>query len=563
MSKTPRFSIVTPVYRPRPDHLQETIDSVREQEFTDWEWILVDDASKDPGVTRVLRKAAESDPRITVIEREENGHIVAASNDGLAAASGEWIVLLDHDDLLAPQSLLEIDEAIVQHPGAGYVYSDEDKVDDRGVLSGAFQKPDWSPERLRHQMYLGHLSALRHDLVKEVGGFRQGFDGSQDHDLALRVTELADEVVHVPQILYHWRMVPGSAAGDPGAKDYATEAGIRAVQEHLHRVGRPGDIVERTKLPHTYAVKRSFSPNTRVSVVIPTRGGKALVWGKERTLVTGVVESLLTKTNHSNLEIVVVYDVDTPEEVLDSLRDLGAPNLILRPYDRPFNFSEKCNLGYLASTGDVIIFLNDDMEIMSDNFVENLCAPLEEPDVGLVGARLTFEDGRIQHAGLAMHDGNFVHAYLLQQDDDEGYFRELVFDHEVSGLTAACVAVRRDVFAEVGGFNIGLPSNFNDVDLCLKVRERGYRLIWLADVRAAHFESMTRDRVVHRWEVESLLDRWGEPNTDPYMPHEAARMVRLMRSRAARAIDSLGVSAKRVARKGRSLVEHFRASEGP
>ena len=528
MTVAPRFSIVTPVYKPSPGHLQQTIDSVREQQFEDWEWILVDDASGDPDVTRVLRNAASTDPRITVVERETNGHIVAASNDGLAKANGEWIVLLDHDDLLVPESLERIDEAINDHPGAGYVYTDEDKVDDDGNLSGAFEKPEWSPERLRHQMYLGHLSALRRDLVEGVGGFRPGFDGSQDHDLALRVTEIADEVVHIPEVLYHWRMVPGSAAGDPDAKDYATDAGMRAVQDHLRRVGRKDDRVIQSRVAHTYRTERAFDPNTRVSVVIPTRGTSALVWGEKKPLVVEAVASLLEHTEHSNLEIVVVYDTDTPLAVLDALRELCDYKLVLKEFERPFNFSEKCNLGFLASSGDTIVFLNDDIRITTPRFVESLCAPLEEPDVGLTGAFLTYSDGRIQHAGIVTQDTDFMHAYLGEPNDELGYFGELVFDHEVTALTAACIAVRREVFAEVGGFNVGLPSNFNDVDFSLKIGSLGLRRLWLADVRATHFESVTRVNKVHPWEVHAIVSRWGEPERDPFMPFKARQTIALL-----------------------------------
>lgn len=530
MTSGPRFSIVTPVYKPRPDHLQQTIDSVTEQTFSNWEWILVDDASGDPAVLEVLRDAAAKDSRIRVVERDTNGHIVAASNDGLTEATGEWIVLLDHDDLLVPNALEAIDHVVAEHPDAGYVYTDEDKVDDSGNFTGEFQKPDWSPERLRHQMYLGHLSALRHDLVRRVGGFREGFDGSQDHDLALRVTELGDPVIHIPEVLYHWRMVPGSAAGDPGAKDYATTAGIRAVQDHLHRLGRTEDEVGETIVAHTYRTDRFFNPDTRVSVIIPTRGTSAVVWGEQRVLVVEAVRTLLAHTDHTDLEIVVVYDLDTPPTVLQELRELCGDKLVEKSYDRPFNFSEKCNLGFLSSTGDIIVFLNDDIEVESEHFIESLCAPLEELDVGLTGARLTYANGRIQHAGMVMRGAEFTHAYLGSPDDALGYFGELVFDHEVSGLTGACLAVRRDVFAEVGGFSLVFPTNFNDVDLSYKIRSRGYRLLWLAEVRARHFESLSRVPTVTEDEVKKVIDRWGEPERDPYMPVEADRSLALIKA---------------------------------
>lgn len=530
MNHQRRFSIVTPVFRPRPDHLQMTIDSVREQEFTDWEWILVDDASGEPEVSAVLRRAAKEDSRIKVIERQENGHIVAASNDGLMAATGEWIVLLDHDDLLVPSSLLRFDEAIRTHPRAGYVYSDEDKIDDAGLLSGEFSKPDWSPERLRHQMYLGHLSALRHDLVKDVGGFREGFDGSQDHDLALRVTERCEEVVHLPEVLYHWRIVPGSVAGDPDAKDYATVAGLKAVQDHLERVGRGNDRAKTTRVAHTYAIERSFESDLRVSVVIPTRGTNARIWGRKRTLVAETVRSLLAHTDHRNLEIIVVYDKETPESVLEELKSICGYRLVLKSYDRPFNFSEKCNSGFMVASGDILVFLNDDMEITSSSFIESLCAPLQESGIGLTGAFLTYPNGLIQHAGLVIQETDFMHAYLGHPSDALGYFNELVLDHEVSALTAACVAVRREVFSSVGGFTVALPMNFNDVDFSYKIRALGLRLVWLSEARAVHLESVTRETQVHDWEVRMILDRWGTPQRDPYMPFEADRMLALTRS---------------------------------
>lgn len=529
---TPFFSIVTPVYKPRPDHLQLTIDSVRSQTFTDWEWTLVDDASADPGVLAVLRAAALEDSRIRVIERETNGHIVAASNDGLVHSTGQWIVLLDHDDLLVPNSLEEIKKAIDVHPEAGYVYTDEDKIDNEGNLSQEFRKPDWSPERLRHQMYLGHLSALRHDLVRQVGGFQEGFDGSQDHDLALRVTELAKEVVHVPQTLYHWRIVPGSTAGDLNAKDYASIAGLKAVQAHLKRMGLDDTMtaVPHPTVPHTYDVKRELPQDTLVSVIIPTRGTQGLVWGKNRAFIVEAVRSLLAHTDHNKLEIVVVYDLDTPTTVLTELEELAGPALCLVPYEAPFNFSDKCNRGFLAAAGDIVLFLNDDMEIVSDRFVEMLCAPLIEESVAATGAFLMYEDTTIQHAGLGFQEEEFVHPYLGAQATEFGYFAELCVDHEVSGLTGAAVALRREVFESVGGFTLHLPSNFNDVDFAYKLHQDGRRLVWVHGAKAHHFESKTRNNTVLGWEHKFVLDRWVQPKVDPYMPFATTQMTELQKA---------------------------------
>lgn len=519
------FSIITPVYRPSATNLQLTIESVMAQSCADWEWILVDDASGDLGVIDTLDRAVAADTRIKCVKRAENGHIVAASNDALERASGEWIVLLDHDDLLVPDALAQVRDVIRANPGAGYVYSDEDKIDGSGFLSGRFLKPDWSPERLRHQMYLGHLSALRRDLVQRVGGFRQGFDGSQDHDLALRVTELTNCVIHIPEVLYHWRIVPGSTAGDPEAKDYATLAGLRAVKDHLLRVGRLEDDVIPAKVAHTYVTKRQLNASTLVSVVIATRGTAGIVWGEERVFVVEAVKSLLAHTNHDLIEVVVVYDVDTPASVLDELSEICPRSLVLIPYSQPFSFSDKCNVGFLNSSGSTVVFLNDDVEICSDGFIENLCSPLEEESVGMTGARLLYSDGTIQHAGLVFQEGEFMHAYQGVPDGDVGYFGELVVDREVAGLTAACIALRRDVFTKVGGFTLSLPNNFNDVDISYKVRDCGYSLVWLAGSIAYHFESMSRTTSVKSTEVSVILSRWGSQSRDAYMPYEADNLV--------------------------------------
>lgn len=528
----PFFSILTPVYKPRPDHLELTIESVRSQTCEDWEWILVDDASGDQAVLQVLRRAAQRDPRIHVVERETNGHIVAASNDALARAKGNWIILVDHDDLLVPDSLTVIKAAIDAHPRAGYIYTDEDKIDNDGNLSQEFRKPDWSPERLRHQMYLGHLSGLRHDLVTQVGGFHEGFDGSQDHDLALRVTEISEEVVHVPRTLYHWRIVPGSTAGDSTAKDYASVAGLKAVQAHLERVGLDATMTAEPHptIPYTYNLHRELPEDTLVSVVIPTRGTQGRIWGKRRVLVVDAIRSLLTHTSHEQLEIVVVYDLDTPQEVLTELKEVAGASLTLLPYDAPFNFSDKCNRGFLTSSGDVVVFLNDDTEIISDRFVEELCAPLVEEDVAATGALLFYEDSTIQHAGLGFQDNEFVHPYLGAQKTDPGHFAELCVDHEVSGLTGAAVATRRETFEEIGGFTLDLPSNFNDVDFAFKLQHKGKRMIWLHDVQAYHFESKSRVNTVHGWEHQFILDRWEQPKTDPYMPFATTELTEIQKA---------------------------------
>lgn len=517
MSASPIFSIVTPVYEPPVDALREMIDSVRAQSFTDWELVLVDDCSPSETVRTELRRQASLDNRVRVIERSTNGRIVAASNDGLAAARGEYVVLVDHDDLLTEAALATVHEVLSADAEIDYLYSDEDKLGTDGEFYDLFEKPDWSPERLRAQMYTSHLSVLRTSLVREVGGFRDGFDGSQDHDLVLRVTEKARTVAHVPEVLYHWRVVPGSAAGDADAKPYAWTAGKNAVQSHMDRQGYRAEVAF-GKTQGTYSIRRFLDPSVFVSVVIPTRGSSGHVWGEVRCYVVEVVRSLLERTNHSLLEIVVVHDTSTPPEVLMELREIAGDALVLCHYASDFNFSEKCNAGFVASSGDIVVMLNDDMQIVSDEFLEQLVAPLEEPSVGMTGARLLFPDSTIQHAGHAYYRRHLRHAFLGTPDEEVGYLGVLGVNREVSGLTAACVALRREVFEEVGGFCETLPANFNDVDISLKVMAAGYRNVWLSEVTAFHFESRTRIPVVHAWETAAIYDRWDVEGRDRYLP---------------------------------------------
>lgn len=515
--RPPYFSVLTPVYDPPLEALSAAIESVRAQTFGDWELILVDDASLSDAVRALLARAAAGDERITVIERATNGGIVASSNDAVRAARGQLLALLDHDDVLVPHALERVHAVLAESPEADYVYSDEDKIDTEGERYDEFRKPGWSPERLRGQMYTSHLSVLRASLVREVGGFRAGYDGSQDHDLVLRVTERARRVLHVPEVLYHWRVVPGSAAGDAEAKPYAWVAGRRAVQDQLDRLGIPG-VVSYGRVPGTYAIERIADPDTSVSVIIPTRGGSGLVWGERRCFVVEAVASVLARTRLTRMQLVVVYDLDTPPDVLERLRHLAGDRLVLVPFAEAFNFSAKCNAGFVASTGDVVVLLNDDIQAITEGFLEQLVAPLAEPSVGMTGARLLFANGRLQHGGHAYQDGHLGHAFLGASPDDPGPFAALWVNRECSGFTAACVAVRRETYEEVGGMCEELPGNFNDVDFSYKVRRTGGRLVWLAGVELYHFESQTRDRVVHRWEYEFVTRRWSVPRHDAFLP---------------------------------------------
>lgn len=512
----PLFSILVPVYNPPADALMEMLESVGSQSLSDWELILVDDRSTEEHVANILSQAAASDERVRVMSRSENGGIIAASNDGLTAASGEFVALLDHDDMLDPRALRLMAAEIDRHPDVDYLYSDEDKVDASGVHFDRFDKPDWSPERLRGQMYTGHLSVFRTELVRKVGGFSDDVEGSQDHDLVFKVTERARRISHIREVLYHWRIVPGSTAEDIGNKPYAWDAGVRAVNGHLQR-SHIRATAYRGPVPGTYRIDREAELNRTVSVIIPTRGTKSIVWGNERVLVIEAVRSLLEHTAHPSVEVVVVYDVDTPLSVLADLKRVAGERLTLVPFEGVFNFSRKCNVGALTARGEVLLFLNDDVEVISDEAVGQLLAPLREADVGMTGAFLLFEDGLIQHAGHSHHKGRFFHPYFGESADAYGAFSSLLVNRECSGLTAACIAMPRSVFTQVGGFSEAFPGNFNDVDLGNKVRREGYRLVLLHDVRLYHFESRSRNPLVHSFEERQTIERWGVPGRDPFI----------------------------------------------
>ena len=517
----PLLSIVTPVYDPPIDVLRACIDSVLAQDFDDWEMVLVDDFSPTAAVPTVIAQYAQEDPRIRLIERDTNGHIVAASNDGVEAAAGEFIALLDHDDLLAPNALSRVAAEIALHDDVDYLYTDEDKVGENGELYGTFHKPAWSPERLRGQMYTSHLSVLRTELVREVGAFREGFDGSQDHDLVLRVTERARRVVHVPEVLYHWRAVAGSTAVDIEAKPYANDAGLRAVQDHLDRLGLRATAVAGVESGR-YEVRRELDPGHRVSLVVPTMGQSAVIHGESRVLVVEAVRSALARTDHADVEVVVVHDAPTPAYVLDQLREVAGDRLVLVPFDAPFNFSTKMNIGVSHATGSRVVFLNDDVEAISQGWLEQLVAPLDEPGVGLTGSKLYYADQTIQHAGHAYFNAGYHHPFRFRTRDEAGPFGELLVSREVSGVTAACAAMRVEDYVDIGGFTETLPGNFNDVDLCYKVARAGLRTLFIANSELFHYESQTRVAQVAEWERLAVVGRWGTPTEDAYLRSELA-----------------------------------------
>ena len=364
------YSIVTPVYDPPADVLHEMIESVTRQTNPNWELVLVDDRSPSPHVTPILRAAAASDSRIVVVERAVNGGIVAASNDGLAVATGDFIALLDHDDTLAPSALEMVDLYADRHPEMDYAYSDEDLINPAGRFVAPFYKPDWSPERLRSQNYCTHLSVFRASLLDRIGGFREGFDGSQDYDIILRATEQAREIVHIPYVLYHWRQIATSvAAGDPGVKPYAYEAGRRAVQEHCDRVGIDAEVGLGPH-PGNYSVRRPVVGDPTISIVISTRGEAGTVWGVERTYVVDAVMSIVSSTSR-DIEFVIVTDDATPRAAIDAVRRAaGTHPVVTVDVASALSEGERLDRGAIEASGDHLLFMHDDIEVMKSEFID-------------------------------------------------------------------------------------------------------------------------------------------------------------------------------------------------
>jgi O-antigen biosynthesis protein len=528
---TPRFSIVTPVYETPAPVLRAMLRSVRGQTYRDWELCLVDDASAGPHVAALLERARRRDPRIKVRRREQNGGIVAASNDALAMAEGEFIALLDHDDKLHPEALKLVAAALDAEPEADYAYTDEDKIDRRGLLhTGPFCKPDWSPERLRTQMYTCHLSVLRRSLVEEVGGFDAEFEGSQDWDLVLKVTERARRVVHVPRILYHWRALETSTAGrGVEAKPWAFEAGRRAIEAHCQRIGLQARVERDEARTGVYHLQPALTREPKISILIPTNGQRREVRYQDVVMVEHCVRSVVEDSTYENYEIVCVADTATDAAVLTRLEEIAGERLRIVPYEEEFNFAAKINLGAAHAEGELLLLLNDDMEVIAPDWLERMAMYAQHPEIGAVGAQLLWEDGRVQHAGVYFEGGLPGHPYYGFTSGFMSYANVTHLAQNLLAVTGACLMTSAAAFERVGGLSPKLPVNYNDVDYCLKLGAAGLRVVYDPDTVLHHFESSSRSPEVAEWEKEYLLDNWGQmtandPISHPYLAQGMPRL---------------------------------------
>jgi glycosyltransferase involved in cell wall biosynthesis len=515
MTHKPLISVVMPVYAASPRLLKKAIGSVRSQLYPNWELCIADDASPGEATWRVLQRCARNDPRIKIVRRTVNGHICAATNSALELATGEFVALMDHDDILPERALYEVAAVLQAHPDADLIYSDEDKIDANGHRYEPHFKTDWNPELVLAQNMISHLGVYRRSLIEQVGGLREGFEGSQDYDLALRVSELTtpERIHHIPWVLYHWRQEGGPATFSQGYMDKCAAAACRAVSEHLDRTGQTGVTVgNQPDAPGWVEVRRRPpQPRPLVSVIVPTRD--------RAELLAQCAEGVLQQTDYAPLELIVVDNGSVePQTKALFTRLRKDPRVRILKAPGPFNYSVLNNRAVAAAKGEILLLLNNDISVIEPHWLDEMVAHAVRPNVGAVGARLLFPDGTVQHAGVVVGLGGVAgHLAYGHPGDNGGYYKHLLTTRNATAVTAACLAMRKSVYEEVGGLDEEhLKVAFNDVDLCLKVRAAGYDIVWTPYAELYHHESASRGedlgveaRARFDAEVEVMRRRWG------------------------------------------------------
>lgn len=517
-SSNPLLSIVMPVYNANITWLDEAIESVRGQMFENWELCIADDKSTNTEIRRYLEKKQAEDSRVKVVFRDANGHISAASNSALSIATGQWVLLMDQDDLLSDQALYWVVKAINKNRAAKLFYSDEDKISEKGVRHSPYFKCDFNRSLFYSQNMISHLGVFDRAVVESVGGFREGFEGAQDHDLALRFIECIDDsdIIHIPRVLYHWRVHSKSTAGGGDAKPYAVVAGEKAIQEHLDR-SRVKAVV--TSDSFGYRVKYTLPESLPlVSLVIPTRNGLDLV----RTCIESIVHS----TCYPNYEIILIDNGSDDPECLEYFSQIQEKYSCLRIKrdDRPFNYSALNNSAVAEAEGDIVGLINNDIEVIDPDWLSEMVSIVLQSDVGAVGAKLLYPNNTVQHSGVVIGLGGVAgHVHSRYPKDDPGYFSRLNVISEFSAVTAACLVVKKTDYEKVGGLNEeNLSIAFNDVDFCLKLKDIGLRNVWTPYALLYHHESATRGyednpEKVARFNKEAayMMNSWGK-----YIAHD-------------------------------------------
>ena len=522
----PLISVAMPVHDPRPAELKAAIRSVQRQLYPRWELCIADDASRDPCIRRILDAAARRDPRIRLVRRTQNGNISAASNDALELVGGPFTALMDHDDVLPPHALFYVARELVAHPEADLVYTDEDKVDQRGTRYDPHMKSDWNEELFYAQNYINHLSVYRTELLRRIGGFRIGYEGSQDHDLILRLLDhtCGERIRHVPRVLYHWRNYKKSRAFSGKQLAKAVAARQNSLRDFLARRGIAGEVGE-GPFGFNRLTRVIPTPAPEVTVIVPTRDAAALLAVCARGILDG--------TDYPALRLVILDNESRERGTAELFAELRLDSRVtIMACPGPFNFSAMNNAAVRAAESELVAFVNNDIEVVEPGWLSELVRLVLDDDVAAAGAKLLYPDDHIQHGGIILGVGGVGgvggvagHSQLHAEAKDPGYFGRLIVPQFMSAVTGACMLVRRSAFLEVGGFDeAGLPIAFNDVDLCLKLRARGYKIAWTPYAKLYHHESASRGldtepekRERFAGEVNTMLERWGGLlRRDPY-----------------------------------------------
>ena len=516
----PLFSIIVPLFRTPAAFFRDMLSSVLAQSYARWELVLVNASPEIEELGRLVDEACASDARVRGVTLVENLGISENTNAGLDLATGDFVCFFDHDDLLEPDVLFEYARAINERPDTDLLYCDEDKFAPDGHHFDPFFKPDFSIDELRTSNYVCHLLCVRKSVLDALPRNTREYDGAQDHNLTLRVSEVARHIHHVPRMLYHWRVSPSSTAGNADDKPYANAAGIRAVSEHLKRLGIAAEVA-RAKWPFTYQVSYlPPTPHPLVSIIIPSH--------EQPEVLRACVESIFEKTTYDNYEVLLIENNSKNPATFacyDELVERFGERLRVERYEHPFNFSAICNYGVSLAKGDYLLLLNNDTKLITENWLERMVGTCTRPEVGVCGVRLLYPDDTIQHAGIVVSGAaaNHLHKYL--PSDNCGYFNFAGHQRNLSAVTAACVIVRRDAYELVGGFDEKLAVAYNDVDFCLRLGEKGLLVVYDPYVELVHYESISRgfDRegaasVRYRRELARFNERWAEilVNGDPY-----------------------------------------------
>ena len=514
----PKISLITPVFRPNENELEQCIESVLGQVYDNWELCIAYDSGEGDRVKQAIQKCSNIDKRIKCIKLQENKGIAGNSNEALKLASGKYIGLLDQDDVLAPFALYEVVKAINRDQTIDFLYSDQDKIDSRGLTRYQhYFKPEWSPDTLLSHNYICHFSVIRKILIDEVGGFRSEFDGSQDYDLFLRTTQRTSNIVRIPKVLYHWRAGPKSVARHPSRKVFAYESAQKALRACLDERDIDAEVHVAKNL-YTFRVKYRVDNSQSVSIIIPTKD--------KISYLKRCVSSILSKTDYQHYEVLIVDNGSTEQETLDYYRSLECDHKIKILYygDQKFNYSSINNYAVAQSHSDYLLFLNNDTEVIRSEWLSAMLQFAQRPDVGVVGAKLLYPDSRIQHAGVILGIGGVAgHSHKGVPGTYDGYAGRINIIQNLSAVTGACMMMRRSIFEEVNGFEEELAVSLNDIDLCMKIRERGYLIVYTPYAELFHHESISRGYDITPEQKERsareaafMKEKWDFDVPDPY-----------------------------------------------